>query len=303
MPDVADDMTEAVTLGDALERAATVLAAAGIDAARREARFLVSTALDLPGEALVARPEAVLTAAERRRLGDWLGRRCAREPLWRIAGEREFFGRTFKLAPATLEPRPDSETVVAAVLDYIGQHPISGRPVRILDVGTGTGCLLISLLAELPDARGVGTDISADAHACAAANARSLGVAERASWRLGRSLEGIEETFDVLVSNPPYVPTRDIAGLAPEVRLHDPHVALDGGADGLDVYREMAARLGGVVPNGYVALEVGDGQHQQVGEILKERLICARALEIEAHRDLSGHVRCVTMRTQQEGHA
>jgi release factor glutamine methyltransferase len=303
MPEVCADIGTAVSLGEALERSAAALRVAGISEARREARWLVAAALGLPSEALIVRPEAVLVKAQQDRLADWLARRVAREPLWRIAGERAFYGRKFALSSATLEPRPDSETVITAVLDIVKRFYPGGRPVRILDVGTGTGCLLISLLAELPQAFGVGTDVSEAALVCAAANASALDVADRASWRLRRSLEGIDETFDVLVSNPPYVPTREIELLAPEVRLYDPGRALDGGADGLDVYREIATRIGAVVPDGFVVFEVGKGQHQQVGEILKEWLMCIQSPEIETHRDMSGHVRCVTMRTQQGRHA
>lgn len=294
---------DVATLGDAVSRAASVLKAAGIAEPRREARWLVAAALDVPGEILITKPKRALADAQRSRLAEWLLRRAGREPLWRIAGARSFYGRNFTLSAETLEPRPDSETVVAAVVDIVRRNYPAKRPVRIVDVGTGSGCLLISILAELEQASGVGTDISPGALAVAAGNARALGVAERTEWRLDRSLDGIEDTFDVLVSNPPYIPTEAIEDLEPEVRFHDPRAALDGGADGLDIYRALAARVGRVVPDGFVVLEVGLGQHQQVGQILKKALSHAATGKFIGIRDLTGHVRCVTVRTQPERHA
>lgn len=303
MLEVDSELGNAATLGEALQRIASVLKAAGVAEPRREARWLVAAALDVSGEALLTKPDCALDDAGRARLTEWLSRRAGREPLWRISGAREFYGRSFALSPETLEPRPDSETVVAAVIDIVRRHYSAGYPARIIDVGTGSGCLLISILAELEQASGVGTDISPGALAVAAQNARALGVAERAEWRLTRSLEAIDETFDVLVSNPPYIPTTEIEHLEPEVRLHDPRAALDGGADGMDIYRAVAARACHVVPDGFLVLEVGAGQHQQVGQILKMALKLASTSDFTGIRDLSGHVRCVTIRTQQERHA
>ena len=184
------------------------------------------------------------------------------------------------------------------MLEIVRAHGPSDQPVKILDVGTGTGCLLITLLAELPAATGVGTDISADALRTAASNAVRCGVSDRATWRQGRSLESINETFDLLVSNPPYIPSGEISTLEAEVRLFDPEVALDGGPDGMDIYREIARDAPGVVPDGHIVLEVGLGQHINVGEILKKSFLAAIALETKYYMDLAGHVRCVAMRTR-----
>ncbi|MGE5267457.1 MAG: N5-glutamine methyltransferase family protein, partial [Deltaproteobacteria bacterium] len=172
------------------------------------------------------------------------------------------------------------------------------RPLRILDVGTGSGCILATLLAELPAARGVGTDISEAALEVARSNARRNGVSARARFEIARSLQSIEETFDVLVSNPPYIPAADVALLAPEVRKYDPLVALDGGPDGLAIYREIAAKAGTVVPAGLIAVEVGAGQASDVARIL--------ALSVEnragppwTRSDLGGHERTVALLTHR----
>src|SRR5204862_3137042 len=156
-------------------------------------------------------------------------RRCAHEPISRILGTREFWSLTFAVTPATLDPRPDSETLVAAVLERM---PDRNAAIDILDLGTGTGCLLLALLAELPQAKGVGVDIDAAARDTAAVNAEALGLGARAAFRLGDWARDISAQFDVIVSNPPYIESTSIDGLAPEVAKFDPRGALDGGPDG-----------------------------------------------------------------------
>ncbi len=168
--------------------------------------------------------------------------------------QREFYGRRFALSSATLDPRPDSETLIEAALGIAAREGWRERSIRILDVGTGTGCLLLTLLAELPLATGVGTDISGEALQTAARNATSLGVAERVHFAQADALGGIDGPFDLVVSNPPYIASGDIAGLSTEVRKYDPRVALDGGADGLDIYRRIIADLGRVL-RGWVIFE------------------------------------------------
>jgi len=280
---------------------ATVLARAGIEEGRREARWLAGAALDLSSECFVTDPDLIISPEQLARLADWVERRAAREPLWRIAGERSFYGRTFKLSPATLEPRPDSEVLIDAVLELVGTHFPEGRPLRILDVGTGTGCLLITLLAELSNASGMGTDISEAALVRAQENAERHGVAKRARWKLARSLETVHDRFDILVTNPPYIPSDEIGQLQPEVRLHDPIAALDGGPDGLEIYREIAAGVSGVVPEGIWALEVGAGQHGVVAEILVNAVADDTTHEIKYFRDLGGYERCVALVAQRAG--
>ena len=256
------------TVRSALAAAAADLQRAGIEQAGTDARRLLAAVLGLSGAQMLARPEQALTAEQAARFAGTLARRAAREPVSRILGEREFYGRAFELSPATLDPRPDSETLIEAALGILRSAEPGGHPWRILDVGTGTGCLLTTLLCELPDATGVGTDISQAALDTAAANAGRLGVARRATWLVADALEGIDGPFDLLISNPPYIRSGDIAALDPEVRDFDPRAALDGGSDGLDIYRRMAPRIPAVLQGGWALLEVGHDQADAVAAVL-----------------------------------
>jgi release factor glutamine methyltransferase len=247
---------------------------------------------------LLARPERPLSMEEAERLGRYLDRRCRREPVSRILGKRDFYGRCFALSPATLDPRPDSETLVEAVLDLVRGEGRATAPLRLLDVGTGSGCLLLTLLCELPRATGVGTDIDQAALDVARANAVGLGVADRASWVVADALDGVAGDFDILIANPPYVRSGEIAGLEPEVRDFDPIAALDGGADGLEFYRRIAARVPTAVPDGWIVLEVGHDQADAVGVLLLSNLDATSRGSLRFYRDVTGHRRCVAVRTQ-----
>jgi release factor glutamine methyltransferase len=276
-----------------------LLESAGIEGAARDARLLLLEALGLSATDLVRAPERRVSESEAQRLADFARRRMAHEPVSRIVGTRGFYGRTFRITPATLDPRPCTETVVDAALEVADREGWRERPIRILDVGTGSGALLVTLLAELPLATGVGTDISDGALDAARDNAQRLGVAHRATFLNRRTLDGVEGTFHLLVSNPPYIPTGDIATLAPEVRDFDPTSALDGGADGLDIYRALAQGVDAVVPAGWVLVEVGAGQAAQVEEIFRNAAAGGRAgKDIKLWKDLGQHVRCVAVRTQ-----
>lgn len=208
----------------------------------------------------------------------------AGESVARILGEREFYGLAFGLDAATLEPRPDTELLVDLALAAL---PAGGR---LLDLGTGTGCILLALLSELPAASGLGVDIQPDAVATARLNARQLGLERRAEFREGDWGAGIAERFGLVVSNPPYIPEGDIPGLDPEVRLHDPVAALAGGEDGLAAYRVLARQLPDLLaPGGAFALEVGAGQAESVAG-----LMAAQGLsDIQVRADLGGIGRCV----------
>jgi len=287
----------AVSLGEAVRIAQRALTAAGVEDPAREARLVVSAASGLPTAEIIVRPEQPLSPAMRERLDAMLARRCAHEPLSRILGEREFYGRRFALSPATLDPRPDSETLIEAVLGIAERQGWGGRPIRILDVGTGTGCLLLTLLAELPMATGLGTDVSEEALDTAARNAVSLGLAERAVFARHDALDGVEGPFDLVISNPPYIATAEIAGLSPEVRDYDPIAALDGGEDGLGIYRRIAARLDRIL-TGWAVFEVGAGQADAVASVLQQGFVKTRNAEVCQYLDLSGHTRCVAMRIQ-----
>jgi release factor glutamine methyltransferase len=297
MPDASAARGLGVTLGDAVRAAQRALSEAGVEDAGREARLLVAAAAGVDTAQIIARPEQPLSVDTQAKLQAILARRCAREPLSRISGEREFYGRRFVLSPATLDPRPDSETLIAAALDIAAREDWRERPIRILDIGTGTGCLLLTLLAELPLATGMGTDISAAALQTAALNASSLDVAARATFALADMLDGIDGPFDLIVSNPPYIASADIAGLSPEVRKYDPHAALDGGADGLAFYRRIAADLQRVL-HGWAVLEVGAGQADAVALLLQQAFVKTRRAEVTRHNDLGGHTRCVAVRLQ-----
>lgn len=266
------------------------LTAAGVDTPALDARLLLEHALGLDRSGLLARADDTVAAADAARAIALIERRAGREPVSRIIGERGFWTLDLTLAPDTLDPRPDTETVVEAVLNSL---PDRNAPVRILDLGTGSGCILLALLAELPAARGLGIDISPGAVAAATANAARNGLSDRARFQTGHWGCGLTERFDRVVSNPPYIPSATIAGLEPEVRLHDPLRALDGGGDGLDAYRVLAAQVPDLlVPGGLAAFEVGAGQDADVAA-----LMTAAGMELDGiHRDLGGVSRCVCVR-------
>jgi release factor glutamine methyltransferase len=279
----------AATVAAALAEATRRLAAGGIDGARLDARLLLAHALGLTPDEILAHRGARLSAANAAAFECLVGRRLAREPVARIRGRREFWSLEFQLGPDTLDPRPDSETVVEAALALVADRQ---GPRRILDLGTGTGCLLLALLAELPQARGIGVDIAQGALVVAAANARRLGLAGRAGFLCGDWGAGIAGTFDLVVTNPPYVPDADIAGLEPEVRAHDPRRALAGGTDGLAAYRAIAVELPRLLaPGGHGVLEVGAGQAEAVAAVM-----AAAGLARQATRsDLAGMARAVVV--------
>jgi release factor glutamine methyltransferase len=278
------------TLGATIGEVATVLAQAGFDEARRRARRLVAAALDLSPVQTLARSDRPITGAERERVAAVLRRAQAREPLSRIVGAREFWGLEFVLSAATLDPRPETETAVEAVLSRL---PERGRAYRFLDLGTGTGCLLLALLSEYPAATGLGIDRAPGAVETAAGNAARLGLGARAAFRLGDWGRGVGGLFDAIVTNPPYIASGDIPGLPPEVRDHDPPLALDGGPEGLDAYRAIAAdapRL--LAADGLLACEIGAGQGEAVTGI-----ISAAGLVVETIvPDLARIPRCVVAR-------
>lgn len=274
------------------------LTAPHIDDPAREARLLLEIATGLTSEQVLRDGARPLSALEAQRLTDALRRRLAQEPLSRIRGERAFYGRTFSVSPAVLDPRPETETLIDLVLQWIDETGGRQRPLSIIDVGTGSGCILVTLLAELPHATGLATDVSPGALDIARANAARHGAETRSRFVKARSLNGIDGPFDILVSNPPYIPSADIAALDPGVRDHDPRLALDGGPDGLDIYRQIAARAGTVVPAGLIALEVGAGQAPGVVQILTKS-VDNRAGLPWTRTDLGGHTRTVALLTQR----
>ncbi|WP_246148387.1 peptide chain release factor N(5)-glutamine methyltransferase [Skermanella pratensis] len=254
-------------LREVMRHAEGLLREAGIDTPDLDARLLTGAALGMTREHMLIHATARLNQPQVGRVLGFVARRVAREPVSRILGRREFWSLDFTLSPATLDPRPDSETLVEAALAGVADRQ---APLSVLDLGTGTGCLLLAVLSELPKATGLGIDRSGEAVETAAANARRLGLGQRARFAAGNWASGIEDRFDLVISNPPYIPDGDIEALAPEVTRFDPPAALAGGPDGLDAYRIIAAQLPGVLkPGGRVIFEVGFGQSADVSALLE----------------------------------
>jgi release factor glutamine methyltransferase len=269
---------------DAIGAIAARLQAAGIAEARREARIILAAALRVDAAGLLLLPDVPDGIAE-----PMVGRRAQREPLAYILGRKEFWGLEFAVSPATLIPRPDSETLIAAALECFPTRDVR----RILDLGTGTGCLLLSALSEFKNAFGIGLDISPQAAALAAGNARALGLAERSAFAVGDWAAAVAETrFDLILSNPPYIAGPEIAGLMPEVGVFEPASALDGGPDGLMAYRAIIAALPGMLTGSGVALlELGINQAASVAEIAQ-----TAGFETDFRQDMANIPRVVLIR-------
>lgn len=265
------------------------LAAAGLPEAAREARLILAHAAGRQGEVIFAR-DIRFDAAAAARFGDAIERRAAREPLSRILGHREFWSLSFALGAATLDPRPDTEVLIEGALRRLGPRD---RPWRILDLGTGTGCIALALLSELPAATAVGVDRSPPAAAVAHGNAVRLGLAGRFAVVVGDWAQALSGRFDLVVSNPPYIVRESITGLEPEVARHDPLLALDGGADGLAAYRAIVPELERLLaPDGLVGLEIGYDQAAAVTGLLA----ASGFSDVERVSDLAGLDRCLFAR-------
>ncbi len=303
------------TIANVLAAARKALIAADIDGSALDARVLLQTASGLLHEDIIAAPEMVLDAATLEKFSNFIKRRLAHEPVSRILGSREFFGREFMVTPAVLDPRADTESLIELILErfpytvipakagtqlssdvnlaqrdsrFRGKDGLGGG--RILDIGTGSGAILITLLAERPAFDGVAVDISPEALHVAKVNGLANGVSGRLHLHQGSWFNGLDGTFDLIVSNPPYIPHGDIAGLEVDVKDYDPHLALDGGADGLFAYRAIAADAGlFLAVNGEIAVEIGAGQQTEVTSIF-----AAKGFSLLATRkDLGGHVRAL----------
>jgi release factor glutamine methyltransferase len=259
--------------GQTIDTARRALAAqfkgAGVDSADLDARILVGSVLGLDLTGLIAAAARILNRDEAECLEGFARRRIAGEPVARILGLKEFWGLPLRLSPATLVPRPDTETVVEAALEILRAETSRGAPLRIADLGTGSGAILLALLSELPDAYGVGTDISVPALRTARDNARQLGFMARAAFVACDYAAALSGPFGLIVSNPPYIRSAEIASLQAEVRDHDPRRALDGGFDGLDAYRLIASHASRLLaPGGVLVMEVGHGQSGDVQGLL-----------------------------------
>ncbi|MBM3530119.1 MAG: peptide chain release factor N(5)-glutamine methyltransferase [Alphaproteobacteria bacterium] len=257
--------------GATVEQARRVLAQtfreAGLDSPDLDARLLVGHALALDRTGLAVDAARRLDGAEAQRIGALAARRLAREPVAYIMGIKEFWGLPLRVSRATLVPRPETETVVEAALAAVGGR--RERTLRIADICTGSGAILLALLSELPNATGIGTDISADALAVAQSNADALGLGSRAQFKVSNYAAALTGPFDLIVSNPPYIASADIDGLAPEVRC-EPRLALDGGTDGLEGYRAIARSARGLLAtDGRLVVELGAGQEAAVASLFK----------------------------------
>lgn len=255
-----------------------------IDTGALDTRLLICHALKITHEKFVLQGDRQLTEDDIRLIEDLAAQRVKGKPVSKLIGYKEFYGRNFITTPDTLDPRPDSETLIEAVLENLPEKAV------ILDLGTGTGCLLLTLLDEQPAAQGIGVDRSEAALQVAKENARKLEIEDRAVFVQSDWFSAVQGMFDVIISNPPYIPAGEIAGLAPEVRLYDPMGALDGGADGLDPYRLIIPQLGHFLkPGGMVAFEIGKGQDSAVVAMLNQ----AGFDSVETRADLAGISRVV----------
>lgn len=276
-----------MSLGDEVDRAAALLSARGIASARLEAEVLLADALGTDRARVYLERSRVLAAALRERFAELVRRRADREPFQHLRGVQEFYSREFRVDSRVLIPRADTETLVERAIEALGAR----EAPRIVDVGTGSGVIAITLALELPRARAVAMDFCAAAIEVARENARRLGALDRVELRCGDLLEPVRgERFDLVVSNPPYVRSGDIAGLAVEVRDHEPRLALDGGPDGLAFYRRLAGTAPRVLsPAGSLLVEIGFGQAAAVVEIFA----AAGFPSVEVFRDLAGVERVV----------
>lgn len=283
-------MTPALTIGAAVNSLTAQFTAQGIDTPRLDARLLIGHVLGLAPSALFARADTVVSDEQARAIETLAARRLRFEPVSRILGYREFWGLTFKLNDAMLDPRPDTETVVEATLALRGRFK---EAPQILDLGTGSGCILLAILSEWPRAKGLGIDQAAEAVAGAMENATQLELGDRVRFQTGNWCDGLTQTFDVIVSNPPYIARIETASLAPDVAQYDPARALFAGEDGLEAYRDLIpGAFGRLRQGGYLLLEIGIGQADAV-----EALLVKSGFALESRvSDLGGRIRVLTAR-------
>jgi len=295
----APGLDNSLTLASAVSELITAFSEAGLETPPLDARRLVLGCLGLPPVALLREPERPVSPDECRRIRAAAGRRLSREPVSRILGERAFHGLELEIGPPTLDPRPETETLVDGVLELVRQGRVPGGCApRILDIGTGSGAILVALLHRLPSAIGLGVDISEPALAIAARNAARHGVSTRATFKPSAWLQAVDGQFDIVVSNPPYIPSLMIASLEPEV-AYDPLLALDGGPDDLAPYRAIARQCPRVIAHGgWLAVEVGVDQAASVAQILTEAVNGPTVNCVHVWNDLAGIPRCVAVQAR-----
>jgi release factor glutamine methyltransferase len=275
------------TVAEAIQAAAERLARSGVPEPQKDARWLMSAALAIPRSSMLAASVDPIEDATLATFLRMIEARCCRQPVAQIVGRREFWGREFLVTGDVLDPRPETETLIEIALERV---PPAGR---ILDLGTGGGILIVTLLAERADATGVAVDIDSAALQIAAANAARHSVERRVIFRQSDWAQAVDGQFDLIVSNPPYVPAEAVAGLDPEVRDWEPRHALTAGPTGLEAYERIAADLGGLLtPSGTALFEIGFDQGRSVVGVFRNNGFDA----VEVHRDLSGRDRVVSVR-------
>lgn len=275
------------TIRGTIRRGAERLAVAGIQTARRDAELLLLHVLGRNSAWLFGREDEPLDEQEQAGFDRLIERRLTREPVSHLLGLRGFWTHEFEVSRDVLDPRPDTETLIEAVLEVVTER---AAPMRLLDLGTGSGCIALTLLGELPAAQAVAVDLSPNALAVAGRNALRLGYSDRIEFVESDWATAVSGPFDIVVANPPYIRSGDIAGLMPEVARHEPHLALDGGADGLVAYRSIVADLSRLVrPGALVAMEVGAGQAAAVSALLDG----AGVSPVRRRADLGGVDRCL----------
>jgi len=284
-----------------ISRLAAAFRSAGLDTPELDARLLVLAACSCSREDYLRDPEKRVTPDDAQRIEDCRARRIAREPVSRICGIREFWGHCFAIGPAVLDPRPDTETLVETALTIAARHGFGSGPARILDLGTGSGCILLSLLSELTEAWGVGVDIDPHAIETASDNAKRLGLAKRVSFLCADWCSALNGSFDLILANPPYIRRKDIDALDPEVRIYDPALALDGGDDGLRAYKDIVASGQSMLkPGGWILLEAGVGQADEIVQLFDSYGWLDADAKACVFRDLSGLNRVVAIKRQAQ---
>lgn len=283
-------ISEGLVITEALRFLTTLLAEKKVSQAKAEARVLLLAATQMSRAQMITQSDRTISTTEAELLSGWMMRRLAGEPVTRITGRRDFWTLDLHVTPDVLDPRADTEVIVETTLDLLGTRRT--QALRILDLGTGTGALLLALLSECPHATGVGIDLSPAACAVAQDNAQRNGLAARASFQQGHWADALNETFDLVVSNPPYIESATIAALDVEVREHDPMLALDGGPDGLIAYRAIIKDVPRLLhPTGLCVLELGIGQAGAVTALAEAEGLTQKALR----RDLGGVERALAL--------
>lgn len=287
---------EQMKLQDCLFALRKKFADAGIKTPELDARLLIQAATGFDHAGLILNINHLLNKSEITAIDSMARRRSSHEPVSRILGEREFYGRPFQISNDVLDPRADTETLIDQTLSVFTNNRLPAQQIDILDIGTGSGAIIITLLCELTNAAGLATDISTKALKMARKNSIELGVEPRLTLLETPWCAGIEQKFDLIVSNPPYISTRDIENLPVDVKAYDPHIALDGGKDGLAAYLMIANQSAGLLkPGGIIVLEIGFDQASDVVEIFKTAGFIENPNLAIIRKDLGGNDRVVTM--------